>query len=229
MSYQANPGGGAPPVFCSNCGTQNPPTATFCSSCGTTIKPATPPLGSYPAGQQPYVAPPPSPSYAQQPPTQPENYYANQPYQQYPQPPAGSVPARKKSWLIPALLIGVLLIAVGVGAFLLLGKKTNKDRILGTWSYQVQGENEKGTAIFTKDGKIYVGRADSSSSGDGTLGNYTLIGDKQDQITLTVDNKPTTYPVNFNSDDLFVLQGENASVVTFTRVSTNETLPQLPK
>ena len=162
-------------MFCGQCGSPNPDTASFCSNCGSplAVSPAPQPVAqpapqpvaqpepqpvAQPAPQpvaqpepQPIAQPAPQPvaqpmpqvnpysaqtpyqanPYSAQTPYQTNPYSAQNPYQptapnQVPQQPAAGEAPKKKKKLLPWIIAGaVLLVAIGVVLFLVLGGGSN--------------------------------------------------------------------------------------------------------
>ena len=142
-------------TFCANCGAQLPDGAVFCGNCGSKQPTSQP---EQPVYAQPVYSQPEQPVYDQSEPTvyarptytqpeqpvygqpeqpvytQPEQPVYGQPEQPvYPQP---EQPKKKKTWLLLAIIGGVVLVAAIVLLWILVFSKTHVELI------EIQGESE---------------------------------------------------------------------------------------
>ncbi len=128
--------------FCTHCGAGIASDARFCTKCGHAVKPPLVPPPDAPAATPPHHAPeeqvrPPPPPAA--PVAEPAGHRPNSPPTQNAPAPTPEGPRRKLIWIIPAALIVVALIALGVWRLGLFGLGSSESRfapIVAQWLAQ---------------------------------------------------------------------------------------------
>lgn len=123
------------------------------------------------------------------------------------------------------LFIGLLIVAIGTGAFFLLNKKdkpfagieVKKELILGDWKADNDSNQIMYRCRFEKDGNVFRSMNDSTKADtlnyEWRRNNELVWKEKQGETTITRD----FVVIKLNVDSL-VLRAKDSSVISFTKL-----------